>query len=217
MEDYTAKMVGKPDSELLRYIEHRAEYIEAAVLAALAELERRGHTVLGAPTLRAELSAAIQAAPAVTVAPPPWALPAEEDEAAVEVAETPVLYSPVTVGIYSMFSALVGSVLMLMNLLRLRRYDGAALLMVLFVVVLSTAGWLTGIFHLTLLQFAFGSNLVMAGINVLVLWRTFIGPQPYRSRSWVNPLLVILALNFVVAALVSYLGIPLPTLPGTVK
>ena len=43
MEDYAAKMLLKTDAALREYVAGHAQYRDAAVLAALAELRRRGY------------------------------------------------------------------------------------------------------------------------------------------------------------------------------
>ncbi|GAB3827460.1 hypothetical protein [Hymenobacter jeollabukensis] len=213
MEDYAAKMAGKPDAELLRYVERRVEYIEAAVLAALAELERRGHVVPGAAALRPELEAAArQAATAAPPAAPAWARTEEVEEP--EVADdAPALYSPGTIAILSVvLSYPVGAVLMLLNLLRLRRYGGAALLMALSITMLSAHLWL--LFNLKLNPNVVGlcSNIAAALIYVFVLWPYFIGARTYQSRSWLPPLIITFALVMLLMMLAQSMGVPMPGL-----
>ncbi|OON70791.1 hypothetical protein [Hymenobacter sp. CRA2] len=200
MEDYAAKMAGKTDAELQLYVDRRAEYREEAVLAALTELERRGHAVPDASMLRESLQvAALQAAAQAPPAPPTWARPAEA--AAVEEEPTgPELYSPGTIAIFSIvFSCMVGGVLLLLNFLRLRRYGGAALLMALVIGMFGAQIWLpTYLAKLSVDPRAalIGFNLLMALLYVYVLWPLFIGAQSYQPRSWLTPLLVMLGLSF---------------------
>ncbi|GAB2946565.1 hypothetical protein GCM10027048_09420 [Hymenobacter coalescens] len=203
MEDYAAKMAGKTDADLLRYVEHRAEYIDDAVLAALTELERRGHAVPDAAALRTELEAAARrqaAAAPVAPVPPPWAR-AQATEEVEEVPAGPELYTPTTVAIYSVFSFLIGGILMLLNLLRLRRYGGAALLLALVILVVWAGSWTADYFKLLPQYVLLGINFVLALLYVYVLWPYFIGRQHYRPRNWLSPLLVVLVIQLLFALL----------------
>lgn len=201
MEDYAAKMAGKTDAELRLYVDRRAEYREEAVLAALTELERRGHAVPEAAALRPELEAAAQLAASV---PPPeapaWARPRPEQETEAEeeavAADAPALYTPITVSVYSLFNFVVGSVLMLMNLLRLRRYGGAALLLALMLLVVSVGSWVANQFKLLPLYAFLGVNFVLTILYVYVLWPYFIGQQDYRPRNGLTPFLVMMLIQF---------------------
>ncbi|MCC3155925.1 hypothetical protein LJ737_01660 [Hymenobacter sp. 15J16-1T3B] len=213
MEDYAAKMAGKPDAELQRYLDRRAEYREDAVLAALTELERRGHVVPDAAALRPELEAAArQAAAAAPPAAPSWAR-AEEPEEAAAPDDAPALYSPGTIAVLSVvLSYPVGAVLMLMNLLRLRRYGGAALLMALSILMLSAHLWL--LFNLGLNPNVVGlcSNIAAALIYVFVLWPYFIGARAYQPRSWLPPLIITFAVVMLLMMLAQSMGVPMPGL-----
>ncbi|RAK64651.1 hypothetical protein [Hymenobacter edaphi] len=212
MEDYAAKMAGKPDAELQRYLDRRAEYREEAVLAALTELERRGHVVPGVAALRPELEAAARvAASAAPPAAPSWAR-AEEPEEPEAADNGPALYSPGTIAILSVLSYPVGAVLMLLNLLRLRRYGGAALLLALSVVMFSAHLWL--LFNLGLNPNVVGlcSNIAAALIYVFVLWPYFIGARTYQARSWLPPLIITFALVLLLMMLAQSMGVPMPGL-----
>jgi hypothetical protein len=204
MEDYAAKMAGKTDAELQLYLERRAEYREAAVLAAISELERRGHAVPGAAALRPELEAGAKQAAilAAAAAPPAWMRPAEpetaEDEA--EVSENaPALYSPITVAVYTIMSFGVGGILMLMNLLRLRRYGGAALLMALVIAAVAALSW--GSKYVEVIYVLMGINFVLALLFLYVLWPYFIGQQEYRPRNGFTPFLVVVLVQFLLGLL----------------
>lgn len=212
MEDYAAKMAGKTDAELHLYLSRRAEYRDDAVLAALAELERRGHSVPDAAALRAELEEAVRHA--ATLAPPAapaWQRPAEEEEVAEPTG--PALYSPGTIAILSIvLSYPVGAVQMLLNLLKLRRYGGAALLLALCLLIMSTQLWL-------LLDLKFSANVVGLCVNaaaallyVFVLWPNFIGRLAYQPRSWLPPFIITCVLVMLLMILAQSMGVPLPTL-----
>jgi VIT1/CCC1 family predicted Fe2+/Mn2+ transporter len=215
MEDYAAKMAGKTDAELRVYVDNRAEYIEQAVLAALTELERRGHAVPDAPQLRQQLEAAARQAAATAVVPeaPPWARPAAEEEEEPEEEQGPALYSPGTIAVFSvLFSFFVGGFLLLLNFLRLRRYGGAALLLAVVIVVLSVQAWLPAYAGIRPEAVVFGVNVLAALLYVYVLWPNFIGAQPYQPRSWLMPLFIAFGLSLLMLALLRYSGVPVPPL-----
>lgn len=204
MEDYAAKMAGKTDAELQLYLERRTEYRDDAVLAALAELERRGHTVPGAAALRPELEAGAQRAAvlAAAAAPPAWVRPAEAEgaEEEAEVADdAPALYSPITVAVYTIMSFGVGGILMLLNLLRLRRYGGAALLMALVIAAVAALSW--GSKYIEVMYVLMGINFVLALLFLYVLWPYFIGQQAYRPRNGITPFIVVILVQFLIALL----------------
>ncbi|GAA4379061.1 hypothetical protein [Hymenobacter koreensis] len=216
MEDYAAKMARKTEAELRLYVTNRGEYREEAVLAALAELEQRGQQVPDGAAIRGELQASLVESNAEAVrnpAPEPsWMRKSETPTEETEEPDAPTLYSPATVAVFSLFSFLVGSVLMLINLLRLRRYGGAMLLLALIVLGISSFGWVAGQFGIEPIYALFGTNLVLALLYVYVLWPRFIGSQPYKSRSWLAPLIVMFVVNMLVRIVLHYTGISLPGL-----
>lgn len=209
MEDYAAKMAGKTDAELRQYVERHAEYRDDAVLAALGELERRGQPAPEAAKLRPALEAAVRqaAATAPVAAPAPWArtTEAEKDEEAEMPTDAPALYSPMTVAVFSVMSFVIGGVLLLLNMLKLRRYGGAALLMGLVVGAFSLVGWLSG--KLPWQYLVLGCNFLMTLVYLYLLWPNFIGSQPYRSRSWIGPFLVVILLNLLFGMLAKQMGL----------
>lgn len=205
MEDFAAKMAGKTDAELELYLTRRAEYRDDAVLAALAELERRGHVIPNAAALRPELEAgARQAADRAAAAEPPaWARPAEPDadETETEVSsDAPALYSPITVAVYTISMSFgIGGILMLLNLLRLRRYGGAALLLALVIAAIGVFSWATK--YVELIYVLMGLNFVLALLFIYVLWPYFIGQQDYRPRNGFTPFLVVMVIQFLLGLL----------------
>ncbi|RTQ53778.1 hypothetical protein EJV47_03320 [Hymenobacter gummosus] len=191
MEDYAAKMAGKTDAELNLYVERRAEYRDDAVLAALTELERRGQTIPGAAALRTELETAIRQAPVAAPVAPPWARPAAEEEEEEPAEDVPALYSRSAIALFSVvFFFVVGAVLMLLNLLRLRRYGGAALLMAVVTCLVSAQAYLPAVLGINPYYVGTSINIVAALIYIFALWPYFIGPQPYQPRGWLVPFLI---------------------------
>ncbi|MCB2380019.1 hypothetical protein LGH70_20665 [Hymenobacter sp. BT635] len=201
-EEYAEKMSRKTLSELLLYVQNRAEYREDAVLAVLDELEKRGQAPQEATAIRAELLPIVeqqrqaqQAAQAQQVAEETAA-----DPDAAPVAEGPALYSPGTIALFSMLiSFIAGGALLVVNMVRLKE-SGKAFRLVLFMLgfLLAAAGvvnWLMMTYgpHLWFVSMV---NLIAALAYLLYFWPQYVGARPYVSRHWLPALLVCLALIF---------------------
>jgi hypothetical protein len=195
MEDYAAKMLLKTDAALREYVTGHVQYREAAVLAALDELRRRGQPAPEEAELRPSLEAGAAAQRAQEAA-----ADAERREMSVDaepeaaVATGPALYSPVTIVLFSVpFTFLAGGVLLSLNLWRLDR-KRAVLGLAIFIVayVLAIAKLLQWALPIYGLNSWFGPLLNLPPILVYVLWfwPRNIGSMTYRSRSWLVPLLV---------------------------
>lgn len=198
MEDYAAKMLLKTDVALREYVTGHVQYREAAVLAALDELRRRGQPAPEETTLRPglETGAASQRlldgkAEAVrkeSVRPTASVLAEVADES------SPALYSPVTIVLFSVpFTFLAGGALLGLNLWRLDR-KRALLGLVLFLVVYVIAIFLFLKWALPIYGMSnwYGPLINLPPILTYVLWfwpRNMSGVS-YRSRSWLPPLLV---------------------------
>lgn len=198
MEDYAAKMLLKTDAALREYVTGHVQYREAAVLAALDELRRRGQPAPEEAALRPglETGAAAQlrldeqaAAARQETVRPAASVPAEvADES------SPALYSPVTIVLFSVpFTFLAGGVLLGLNLWRLDR-KRALLGLVLFIVVYLVLGVLA--LQWALPRYGLSSwygplfNLPAVLAYVLWFWPRSMSGVSYRSRSWLPPLLV---------------------------
>ena len=143
MEDYAAKMLLKTDAALREYVTGHVQYREAAVLAALDELRRRGQPAPEEAALRPALEAGAAAQRPLDEAAEAAqnrTRPAETPDV-VEVDETaPALYSPVTIVLFSIpFTFIAGGVLLGLNLWRLGRKQ-ALLGLVAFIVAYLLAG-----------------------------------------------------------------------------
>lgn len=220
-EDYAAKMSRKTDAELRDYVTNRFQYREEAVLAALAELDRRGIPEPTAATLISELQVSKQETDRRETAARQQEEEKEqarrvvrgEGEPEVEPQTGPALYSPGTITIFSvLFSMVAGGILLALNLRALRR-TGPALLVVAFLLVYTVGTH----YALTWLQQAYGTQYVWLGpvFNIVaivlynvVFWPRFIGPQPYRSRPWGGALLVCGLLTMAWLILASRFGVP---------
>ena len=198
MEDYALKMSAKADADLRRYVAEPGVYREAAVLAALAELRRRGQPAPTEAALRPALEAAVaaeQAAEAARPAADPARLGAAAAPAAANDAteDGPALYSPATIVIFSLlFSLLAGGALLGLNFGRLRRWGALAalgLFLAAYLVVCTAAlAWVAARVGLSpLLSLAFNVPAIVA--YLAFFWPRYLGQQPYRSRGWVLPLL----------------------------
>ena len=197
MEDYAAKMLLKTDAALREYVTGHAQYREAAVLAALDELRRRGHPAPEEAALRPGLEAAAAAQRAREEAteaerrPAARTNPKDEDEAG------PALYSPVSIVLFSvlpMFTMLTGGVLMGMNLYRLGK-KRAALGLALFVIAYLYLGSL--LFSWAVLNWGLSPvlgvllfNLPAALAYVLWFWPRYVGATNFRSRNVLVPIMV---------------------------
>lgn len=192
MEDYAAKMQLKPDAALREYVTGHAQYLEAAVLAALDELRRRGQPAPEEAELRPVLEAAVAAAPPAPLAVEVSRQSSDTDE------ETPgpALYSPGTILMFSLFFSMVaGAVLLGLNLAALRRWRAVAGLVVFLAAYLaaSTAAlaWLTARFGLNPML-SFVLNVPAIAAYLLWFWPRYVGAEAaeYRSRGWLVPFLV---------------------------
>jgi hypothetical protein len=210
MEDYAAKMLLKTDAALREYVTGHAQYREAAVLAALDELRRRGQPAPEETALRPTLEAGAAAQQAQQAA----AEAVREDtpvakESSELVDEGPALYSPVTIVLFSIpFTFLAGGAMLALNLWRLDR-KRALLGLLVFIVVYLVVG-------IVALQWAlpryglsawYGPMFNFPAILVYVLWfwPRHVGSGSYRNRSWLPPLLVCFALVFGIQKLNEYL------------
>ena len=201
MEDYAAKMLLKTDAALREYVTGHAQYREAAVLAALDELRRRGQPALEEEALRPglELAAAAQRARDEATETERRQATVAADPAAAAAAG-PALYSQLSIVLLSIpFTMLAGGALLGLNLWRLDR-KRALVGLVLFILVYSAVGVLA--FKWALPRYGLSSwygplyNFPAILAYTLWFWPRYVGAGPYRSRSWLLPLLVCFAVVF---------------------
>ena len=198
MEDYAAKMLLKTDAALREYVTGHAQYREAAVLAALDELRRRGHPAPEEATLRPGLeeAAAVQRVRDEAAEAERQQMTAATTSDGEEQAG-PALYSPISIVLFSvlpMFTMLTGGVLMGMNLYRLGK-KRAALGLALFVIAYLYLGSL--LFTWAVLNWSLSPmlgvllfNLPAALAYVLWFWPRYVGAAPFRSRNVLVPIVV---------------------------
>lgn len=204
MEDYAAKMLLKNDAALREYVTGHGQYREAAVLAALDELRRRGQPAPEEAALRPSLEAGAAAQrpldEAAAEAAQDRTRPAEMPTAIEADENTPALYSPVTIVLFSIpFTLLAGGVLLGLNLWRLGR-KRALLGLVAFIVAYLLAGALALSWALPRYGLSpwYGPlfNLPAILAYVLWFWPRYVGQPVYRNRSWLPPLLLCFALAY---------------------
>ena len=207
MEDYAAKMLLKTDAALREYVTGHVQYREAAVLAALDELRRRGQPVPEEAALRPALEAGAaaqrvldEAAEAKRQQEAARPLAAAPYEAEVADENSPALYSPITIVLFSIpFTFLAGGVLLSLNLWRLGR-KRALLGLVLFTLMYLVLGVLA--LQWALPRYGLSAwygplfNLPAILAYVLWFWPRNMGGLSYRSRSWLPPLLICFAVVY---------------------
>ena len=218
MEDYAAKMALKPDAELRTYVRDSAQYREPAVLAALAELRRRGQPAPEEAELRPQLEAAVaaqaateQAAALARPAAGPGALPG---------AEPPTLYTPGVIVLFSVLfnTILTGAVLLALNLRRVGR--GRAIWGLAAFVAAYLVGEMLLLNYLQQQHYALNPWLLSA-LNlpailayVLWFWPRFVGTYQFQPRGWLLPLLLCFVLFTGLSLLARYL---LAHVPGAAQ
>lgn len=210
MEDYAAKMLLKTDAALREYVTGHAQYREAAVLAALDELRRRGQPAPEEGALRPGLELA-----ATAQRTRDEAAEAERRQAtlaanpAAAAATGPAIYSQLSIVLLSIpFTMLAGGALLGLNLWRLDR-KRALLGLVLFIVAYSVVGILALKWALPRYGLSpwYGPLYNFPAILAYTLWfwPRYVGPGHYRSRSWLLPLLVCFAVVFGLQKINDYL------------
>ncbi|GAB3861077.1 hypothetical protein GCM10028822_40000 [Hymenobacter terrigena] len=212
MEDYAAKMLLKTDAALREYVTGHVQYREAAVLAALDELRRRGQPAPEEEALRPSLEAGAAAQRTIdeaAEAAQERARPADTFDATEPDETAPALYSPVTIVLFSIpFTLLAGGVLLGLNLWRLDR-KRALLSLVIFIVAYLLAGMLALSWALPRFGLSpwYGPlfNLPAILAYVLWFWPRYVGQPVYRNRSWLPPLLVCFALAYGAQRFQSYM------------
>jgi hypothetical protein len=188
MEDYAAKMLLKTDAALREYVTGHVQYREAAVLAALDELRRRGQPAPEEAALRPGLEAGAAAQRTLDEAAEAERQQTAAPEATAAEETGPALFSPGTILMFSLFfSMLAGGVLLGLNLARLRRWGalvGLGLFLAAYLVASTLAmNWLVARFGLNpLLSLALNVPAILA--YLLWFWPRYVGAEPYRSRGW---------------------------------
>ena len=214
MEDYAAKMLLKTDAALREYVTGHVQYREAAVLAALDELRRRGQPAPEEAALRPSLEVA-----AAEQATREAAAEAERRQAAFETApetveETgPALYSPITIALFSilpmpMFSMIAGGILMCLNLFRVGRKRAVLGLALFIIAYLYLGSALLSWAFLNGLNVVWGLmvfNIPAALVYILWFWPRYIKATNFRTRSIFFPILVCVVIIWGLEKITPYL------------
>jgi hypothetical protein len=201
MEDYAAKMQAKSLAELQQYVSGYTQYRDDAVLAALVELRRRGQPAAEEDALRPGLETAVAQQRVEEAAAE--AVRRREAPFNPDTADGPELFSPGTIVLFSlMFSMLAGGVLLGINLFRLRRTQALVGLVTFLLGCLLAGGyalrWAAAAGNSTALLFVpVVVNVVALAAFFLWFWPRYVGPEPYRSRSWLLPFLLFMAVVLV--------------------
>ncbi|MBF9223746.1 hypothetical protein [Hymenobacter ruricola] len=195
MEDYAAKMLLKTDAALREYVTGHVQYREAAVLAALDELRRRGQPAPEEAELRPGLEAAAAEQRLRDEAAEAERRQLSAAAADPDAAAGPALYSPAAIVLFSLlFTMIMGGVLLGMNLYRLGQ-KRAALGLAVFVL----AYVFVGSKLLEPLMLSLGMSPLLGGVlfNIpaallygLWVWPRYVGGISYRSRSVLVPVLL---------------------------
>jgi hypothetical protein len=211
MEDYAAKMALKPDAALREYVTGYTQYREDAVLAAFAELRRRGTPAPEEAALRPQLEAAVQQQQAAELA-------TRASEAAAEVpdADAPALYTPGAIVLFSvLFNTIItGAILLAINLRRLKQTQAIWRLVGFVVAYLLAEAVLINLF---MQQYALNPlvlsllNLPAILVYIFWFWPRYVGTSQFQPRSWLIPLLVCFIVMMALGLLARYL---LPHIPG---
>lgn len=207
MEDYAAKMALKPDAALREYVSGHAQYREDAVLAALAELRRRGQPAPEEASLRPQLEAAVQTQAAATAAAEQ--LNRAESAPTVPEEEQPVLYTPGVIVLFSVFfnTIITGAILLAINLKRLKQTRAIWGLAAFVIGYMLTESLIINL----LMQKYTLSPLIVPLLNlpailayVLWFWPRYVGTYQFQSRGWLVPLLVCLIIMVGLGLLARY-------------
>lgn len=215
MEDYAAKMALKPVAELRAYVADYAQYREEAVLAALAELRRRGQPAPEEAELRPQLEAVAQQQQVAAA----QASQAERLRTEANAVEVPVLYTPGVIVLFSVLfnTILTGAVLLAINLRRMKRTKAIWGLVAFVVAYLLAESWIVNLlvarysinaFVLSLL------NLPAILAYVLWFWPRYVGTYQFQPRGWLVPLLICFIIMMGLGLLARYM---LQHVPGAAQ
>jgi hypothetical protein len=211
MEDYAAKMALKPEADLRQYVTGYAQYREDAVLAALAELRRRGTPAPEEEALRPQLEQAVQQQQAAE-----QATRASEVATKVPDADAPALYTPGAIVLFSVLfnTILTGAILLAINLRRLKQTQAIWRLVGFVVAYLFAEAVLVNLF---MQQYALNPlvlsllNLPAIMVYIFWFWPRYVGTSQFQPRSWLIPLLICFVVMMALGLLARYI---LPFIPG---
>ncbi|QNF32713.1 hypothetical protein HUW51_08205 [Adhaeribacter swui] len=183
---YANKMANKTELELLEYFNNHQKYVPVAVLAAVAELQKRGRTFSETElaTLEPERQAVRQAYQAEMAAK---AAETDNDEEAEEVSQ---LYTPnAIVGFSIFFSLLFGAMLLVTNIRELGNRKGSWIVVGFGIAYMALEVVLFQLYRSSTLTL--GLNLIGALILNFYFWPKYIGfNQGYEAKPIWRALLI---------------------------
>ncbi len=196
---YANKMATKTELELLEYFNNHHKYVPVAVLAAVAELQKRGRLFTEAElaTLEPERQAVKQAAQAEAAV--------EAEAETEETGEVSRLYTPnAIVGFSIFFSLLFGAMLLATNIREMNNRKGSWVVIGFSIVYMAIEVTLFQLYQSSTLTL--GLNLIGALILNFYFWPKYIGlEQDYEAkpiwRALLISILIILPLIVIVSLL----------------
>lgn len=194
MEDYSIKVAGLPDENLLAYVEQRHRYIPEIVKAAVTELQKRGR-VFSQEEL-AQIYNDIE-------------VKAEEDKQKDEAvfakdqphftddANAPEYYSPRLIRVFSvLFSVFFGSVMMAMNLSRTESKKGIAEVILFGLAYTAALIYIGSQLTSNIPGLGIGLNIAGGFVLEFLFWNKYIGKDTvYRKRPYAIPLVIGLVIS----------------------
>lgn len=184
----------KSNDELYYCIDNREKFLTETVEAALSELQARG-----AEFPEQELRVISEDMEArrqwVAGTANEGRFGFNQKLLQVEDPEAPLLYSKRVIWVFSiLFSVFFGSVMMAMNVHHTKNRN-KAMLVVLYGLVFTVGTILIGQYYDLNSSYSIFFSIVGAGVSEALFWNRFIGTTTmYRTRSYVTPLIVALAI-----------------------
>ncbi len=200
---YANKMATKTELELLEYFNNHHKYVPVAVLAAVAELQKRGRLFTEAElaTLESERQAIRQAAQAEAAATEAEAEPEETGEVS-------RLYTPnAIVGFSIFFSLLFGAILLATNIRETNNRRGSWVVIGFSIVYMAVEVTLFQLYKNSTLTL--GLNLIGALILNFYFWPKYIGfGRAYEAKPIWRALLISILIILPLILIVTFFSPP---------
>lgn len=193
--DFTKKMTEKSDEYLVEYVNNRMKYVPDAVEAAIAELQKRGHSFSDEEltTIKSDLE---KKQSEINADIPTWNKNANNITNA---PNAPLIYSQRAVSAFAiLFSVLFGSIMLAINFKRLGKKKGIAPVIIFGVVYTSFVIYIVSTFVKQSSGTSGPSIILSAGgaaILKYLFWDKYIGKDTlYRAKPIWIPLLIGIAI-----------------------
>lgn len=198
---YTDSVVRLKDKELLEYVDNFETYQEGAVIAAIWELENRGLANQEAMNLLTRLeaeyseSAQDEESNEITKETQHFEPHIRKDTSA----SLPKLYTRnVILAFAILFSTFFGSILMAINLNRLKK-DKEALYVILFGIVFTySTSYILGLLNANLLALQILINFAGAYLMDLFFWKKYIGFETPFERQPIRGVILVILIIFMI-------------------